>query len=196
MGGSGSGRRGWKLTTSAYDFIDIRMWRREGRINAGTDFWWMKMAGPVLLFGLHVSVHDFCLGIEPVYFRGKEKIAEPSIVVWLERTQCNFGGKRTWFGCSGCERRVTKLYIVRRLGSLTQFRCRSCLELAYDSQQLCRRKRCLYAAGEIRESLGASGSLAEPIPTRPSGMRVKKYQRIIAKLRLYEAVVFGGFVVD
>lgn len=192
MGGIGSGRTGGKATTSMYEFIDVKRWGREDRLHAETSFWWMGMDGPALTFGLHVCVHDFCLAVEPAHFYGCERIMEPSIIVWLERTRCNYGGKRIWFGCSGCEQRVTKLYIVRRLGELTRFRCRRCLDLAYDSQQRSRQNRCLDTAGRLRVAIGGSGSLADPLPDKPKGMHWKTYLKKCRRIERNESVVFGG----
>jgi hypothetical protein len=192
VGGSGSGHRGGKATTSTYEFIDITRWRREDRLHAEkTFFCWMRMTGP-RLFGLKVSVHDFCLGVEPARFDGREMTFEPSIVVWLERTPCNYGGQRTWFGCSGCERRATKLYIVRRFGEPTRFRCRHCLDLVYASQQLSRKNRCSDRASTLRIALGGSQSLADPLPAKPKGMHWRTYLRKCQRIERNESVVFGA----
>jgi hypothetical protein len=55
-----------------------------------------------------------------------EEIAQPVSIVF---SRCNFGGRRPWFLCPVCKRRVAILYAAG------YFRCRSCLKLAYESQR-------------------------------------------------------------
>src|SRR5689334_7957768 len=47
-------------------------------------------------------------------------------IVW---TPCRFGGKRPWFHCRYCGRRVVRLYIVEAV-----FACRHCHRLGYASR--------------------------------------------------------------
>lgn len=62
------------------------------------------------------------------------------------------GGKRPWFLCHGCQRRVGVLYHAAGL----PFRCRICCDLAYPSQYVSRdqsygrRHRCLRGREESR----------------------------------------------
>ena len=76
------------------------------------------------------------------------------------------GGKRPWFVCHGCQRRVGILYHAAGL----PFRCRICCDLAYPSQYVSRdqsygrRHRCLSRSEEGRlRAQGAAGG--EPIRT-------------------------------
>jgi hypothetical protein len=50
----------------------------------------------------------------------------------LEKTSCNFGGQRYWMKCPGCGKRVRKLYSPPHK---TYFRCRTCYDLIYQSQE-------------------------------------------------------------
>lgn len=76
------------------------------------------------------------------------------------------GGKRPWFVCHGCQRRVGVLYYATE----RPFRCRICCDLAYPSQYVSRdqsygrRHRCLSRSEEGRlRAQGAAGG--EPIRT-------------------------------
>ena len=70
------------------------------------------------------------------------------------------GGKRPWFVCHGCQRRVGVLYYTTE----RPFRCRICCDLAYPSQYVSRdqsygrQHRCLSRAEEsrLREQCAAS----------------------------------------
>lgn len=94
--------------------------------------------------------------------------------VLLDRTQCNYGGERTWFLCpaNGCSRRVAILYS----GSI--FACRHCHNLAYDSQRESPYDRALSRAQDIRMRLGGSGSLADDFPEKPKGMHWRTYNQL------------------
>ena len=48
-------------------------------------------------------------------------------------TDTKFEGRRAWFQCPGCDRRVRKLF--RPPGPNTEFKCRECHDLTYTSQQ-------------------------------------------------------------
>jgi hypothetical protein len=93
------------------------------------------------------------------------------------RVSCpNFGGRRWWFECPGCQCRVRILY-AESLGNL--FVCRHCLSLAYESQLLHKRDRALRTVGMIRRALG--GRNLNPyyrFPLRPTNVRWEKYRRL------------------
>jgi hypothetical protein len=50
----------------------------------------------------------------------------------LEKTYPYFGGQRYWMKCPGCFKRVRKIYSPPHK---THFRCRSCYDLMYQSQE-------------------------------------------------------------
>ncbi len=85
-------------------------------------------------------------------------------VVW---TPCTFGGERPWFVCPNvrCGRRATKLYLY---GSY--FICHRCTGLGYQSQREDRSDRLMRRARRIRQRLGASMNLLEPVWQKPKGM--------------------------
>ena len=58
-------------------------------------------------------------------------------------TPCRFGGKRPWFQCGCCGRRVVRLYIVQAV-----FACRHCHRLGYASQLETPHERGTGRAGE------------------------------------------------
>lgn len=51
--------------------------------------------------------------------------------IWLSTTPCNYGGKRYWFCCPYCGRRVGTLYLT---GRYDKFICRECSNLSYESR--------------------------------------------------------------
>lgn len=122
----GAGRPGWHVKAEHCRQIDVRRWQREGMLapgQAGSWRWWDADTGEELAsIGWRSEagtvVLDYSMGGRPMQQR-----------VPIERTGCNYGGTRAWFGCPGCGRRVAVLYL-RRNG----FACRHCQRIAYASQ--------------------------------------------------------------
>jgi hypothetical protein len=135
---------------------------------------------------IRVQVEHFVVALAKGYCSDKNIYTEASEPVWLAWTPCHYGGKRPWFVCPGCERRVAKLCIAE------QFRCRHCLDLAYDSQQKSLKNRSLHTAWKIRHALGGSESLADQAPPKPKGMHWRTYDRLCRKLDRCESVVFDN----
>lgn len=109
------------------------------------------------------------------------------VLVSLTRTECHFGGTRTWFECPNCNQRCAKLYFRD-----SSFRCRKCHGLGYRSQLVARDERPRIIAQRIRESLGGSANLALPYPMKPPKMQWKTYYRIRARGERYEACYMAG----
>ena len=101
-------------------------------------------------------------------------------------TPCHLGGKRPWFHCPGCRRRIGKLYWG---GERLRYRCRQCLgNPPYGSQTKSASGRRLYAAWKARMQL-ASYSVNDPMPKRPRGMHRRTYNRLRARLEALEATL-------
>jgi hypothetical protein len=95
--------------------------------------------------------------------------------VLLDWTPCHFGGKRPWFRCPRCTRRVAVLCMYGKW-----FLCRHCCGLPYASQQETYQGRMLRKARKIRQRLGASMNLLEPIYPwqKPKGMHWTTFERL------------------
>ena len=78
-----------------------------------------------------IGRHDGVMRIEGIWTDsntgGKEEVRYP---VRLVDTPCNFGGRRWWFTCPICKRRVAKLYLPP---GAKYFGCRHCYNLTYQS---------------------------------------------------------------
>lgn len=88
-----------------------------------------------------------------------------------------------------CHRRVAILYA----GGI--FACRHCHNLAYESQREAPHSRALSRAQNIRVKLGGSGSMAEPFPPKPKGMRWKSYLRLLNRSEEADALSIPPWVV-
>jgi hypothetical protein len=89
----------------------------------------------------------------------------------LERTPCHFGGSRVWFKCPSCGKRAYVLY----LGGNGNFSCRTCHNLAYNSQCESKIDRSNARLTKYRKRLNWYGSHE---PYRPHYMHKTTYQRL------------------
>ena len=88
-------------------------------------------------------------------------------------TSCRFGGKRLWFQCGYCARRVLRLYIVGGV-----FACRNCHRLGYESRLETPHQRGFGRVQKIRRRLGSG--IDDPFgefPAKPKGMHRRTYER-------------------
>lgn len=103
----------------------------------------------------------------------------------ITSTAMRLGGRREWFKCPVCSKRVRILYGP-------SFACRSCQRLNYPSTRQSSRDRATTRAVLVRRKLGGDGSLLEPFPGRPKGMKRKTWCRLFAKASRDEQRVIAG----
>jgi len=178
VGGVGSGSYSrWKSKRPVAEdccFLDINYLNRKGYLRPGrvsTQRWTYggQAAGSVQLIAHENSVE---LDYRHTYAGKSEHV---HYTVQLAYTACNYGGRRPWFLCpaQGCGRRVGKLYSAGKY-----FLCRHCYDLAYRSQNISEGDRLLRKAQAIRERLGASLCVWDPIFSKPKGMHWKTFERL------------------
>lgn len=114
------------------------------------------------------------------YYDGlNEHYRYPVFITW---TKCNYGGKRPWFKCPKCYKRVGKLY-----SKDGYYRCRVCQNLNYRSSQTTDRElyRITKKAKNIAEKLRIDDFRVYVVPDfeKPKGMHWKTY------VSLYEELV-------
>jgi hypothetical protein len=183
LGGLGSGNRyrfDKKTTTDECHDLDARGLYRNGLLKPGTCFRssWSRAGREMASIRGFVYRDRVILSYRHRNGMGTEweDVKEP---VSLEWTPCNFGGERPWFVCPGvvngvaCGRRMAKLY-----GPGKYFLCRHCCDLRYESQREDKKDRALRRAQKIRQRLGGSANITEPIPERPKGMHHDSYMRL------------------
>lgn len=141
---------------------------------------WPGTSGSLSWSSMGVVTGTICYQMELdrmiLYYRHRRNGGEwESIeqVIFLDRTSCNYGGLRQWFLCPQCSKRVVVLY-----GAGIYFRCRHCYGLTYSSQQEGKPDRLMRKARKIRERLGGSINLMEPILFKPKNMHQKTFDRL------------------
>ena len=99
--------------------------------------------------------------------------------VSVMETMPHYGGRRFWFCCPRCGDRARILYSP-------DFYCRRCSGLLHPSTRQTTRDRAVARAVGIRRGLGASGSLLEPFPLKPKGMRRRAWLKLFSRCERYE----------
>jgi hypothetical protein len=115
------------------------------------------------------------------YSTCSNKYLDPVGITW---TKCNYGGKRPWFLCPGCTKRVGKLYLKNGI-----FRCRKCNDLTY--------KRCQISGNDFSVITERMYELADRLQLKdfkvyeldrnyfkPKGMHQKTFYKLSEELEL------------
>jgi hypothetical protein len=171
MGGSGSGKRwhyGVKSTTAEYATVDVRELERAGALlpYIRSTLLWRRWDDSI------ESVEILAAQDAVTLTHGSGKYA-----IYLERTDCNFGGSRIWFRCpaTNCGQRVAVLY------KSTIFACRHCLQLAYTSSREDAGGRAIGRADRLRKRLAWEPGIANGVGDKPKWMRWRTYDRLVAE---------------
>ena len=128
MGGAGSGRRiKSKSLVEDQTRVNIHKWRR--LLVNGSFFEWNMWAEHELYWPAAVKVCDnntLTVTYELNNANGREIVANIVSIDWSQIPL----GRRVWFVCPGCGRRVVDLYLVDKY-----LLCRHCNRLGYQSQR-------------------------------------------------------------
>jgi len=131
---------------------------------------------------IEIAIHDNYLKLQ-YEIRNQSHIYP----VKLTRTDCNYGGCRTWFICPCCGKRTLKLYL-----KASKFLCRTCQNLNYISSQKNHDYMAIIDYKLIKKTrrlgLGClcTYELLSEIPfiKKPKGMHWKTYEKIQDELLL------------
>jgi hypothetical protein len=132
----------------AFRSIDVRWIYREGRKIFALS--WSQAGEPFgQVYGLVVGDAIFFVFVAPS--EGGSECSPVIKFVPITWTACHFGGRRPWFVCPHCGRRIAVIYIAGEYVA-----GRRCLGLVYASQQEPVSQRGLCKARKIRDRLGAA----------------------------------------
>jgi hypothetical protein len=165
----------------AADCLDVRELHRLGALKGGwVNFPMVSFRCPFIekmsaaRFRIHIEVQN-------------QTVPQNIRVSW---TWCNFGGSRPWLICQ-CGRRVARLF-----KGLSGYYCRSCCgNPVYESQRRSKKARSYLQAYRLRQRLGGSRPVVDPLPARPYGMRRKTYARLCERIKRLEQPLIGSRVV-
>jgi len=165
----------------AADCLDVRELRRAGllrdrSVTLRPTLRWPKIG--TLRVDRFVIQVNFCNQVVPQY-------------IHLTWTGCFYGGARPWLFCPYCRKRVARVFL-----GMGGYFCRNCLgNPAYESQLRNDKARGYLRAYRLRERLGGSRPVTDPIPTRPYRMWRKTYERICAEIERLERPLRGSRIV-
>jgi hypothetical protein len=111
--------------------------------------------------------------------------------VHLSWTHCHFGSYRPWMLCPHCRKRVARLF-----KGMCGYFCRACTgNTVYESQLRNEKSRAYLRAYRLREKLGGSRPVIDPVPERPYRMWRKSYNWIVAEIERLERPLIGSKII-
>jgi hypothetical protein len=155
-----------------FNAIDVRELQRTTRLRPGLCFIkvWSRNGAPADEVFI-VTYPDAIILIHRARPPGATESRIVELLVPIVWTKCHLGGRRPWFKCLVCGRRVAKLYGP-------EFACRRCLGLGYASQREIPLRRAGRRAQMIKMRLGGSNDPLDPFPQKPRGMHWRTYRRL------------------
>jgi hypothetical protein len=190
MGGLGSGRNGrrrrGKDTTSDMHPLDIRRLQHDGLLTPGRVFgWhWTRNGKEVASIRIRAEADHVILDYRSLNDGGEWQ--PMNYPVTLEWTPCKLGGRRVWFLCPGCGRRVAILFG----GAI--YACRHCHNLAYQCQREPDDDRAIRRAETLRRRLGWVAGIANPAGGKPKGMHWRTFARLQAEYAAFANASWAG----
>jgi hypothetical protein len=155
--------------------IDVRTWRRQGLLRPGQSFpySWSQAGEPCGSISVRTEPGAVVLSFQARDWNSEtwKAVNQRVPIGW---TFCHLGGRRPWFCCTRCGRRVAKVF----LGGCAFFACRHWYGLAYESQLESVRLRGLGKARKIRMKIGGDANVLSDFPPKPKGMHRRTYGRL------------------
>lgn len=174
-GGSrfGAGRPSWKSKAERALSIDIRELARKGYLRHHYSFSWNwvnnhgEPAGSVSLQTTNESLKINYTWTTPA---GESRAIEN--VLYFAKTDCHFGGSRTWLVCPKCNEKCAKIFLNKRNG---HYACRKCVGITYYSQCEDAMDRAWRKQNKLESKLGKHF-------VKPKGMHQSTHTRIFNKI--------------
>lgn len=176
MGSSNSGRRDGKPCTDQFRSIDVRRLHKDCKLIPGNVFrrTWKRHDTEVASILGRVGNDCVVLSYRQSWRGGPWRDCTNTIL--LEWTDCHYGGKRPWWVCPGCDRRVALLY-----SGDGWYSCRHCRQLAYRSQRETQEDLAARRANRVRDKLGWPRGILNMPGGKPKGMHWKTYIRLLGE---------------
>jgi hypothetical protein len=178
MGGYGSGRTGHKRKVGQCLSLEVSQLHRENCLQLGRRGHWVWSLDGAETGRISYHTDERGLSLSYRFRQHGDDWESVSQTLRIIRADCNYGGTRPFFRCSGvvngrhCARRVGKVFLGSRY-----FLCRHCSQLAYASQSEEHYDRMLRRANKLRVALGGEAGTANWIAPKPKGMWHRTYER-------------------
>ena len=173
MGGYNSGRTGGSRCTDSFRSLDVRMLQSEKLLQPGTVFNLSWPSRNQNIATIEVSVDHDCvvLRYQLVWKSGEQQSCTNTIE--FDWTPCHYGGRRPWWLCPSCDRRVAILYCCQ-----SWYACRHCFGLAYRSQRETAEDLAARRVDKLRKRLGWQAGIFNSSSGKPKGMHWRTYYRL------------------
>jgi hypothetical protein len=177
MGGPGSGdwyRRDKRNHVKSRLYIDIRVLKQKGMLFPGSScqlMWKTEHDDGYTTLDCKAKRDRLVIDYKYDGITGDQETFQN--VIDFDFTPCHFGGRRIWFLCPICRKRIAVVYI-----SQVGFSCRHCCDLVYLSQSQNKEDRMMLKAKMIHFRLGGTGDITCPFPPKPKGMHWRTYWRL------------------
>lgn len=161
MGGYGSGRTSTKRRAEHFRSLDVNQFHRTGCLQTGWQGNWVWSRDGQEVARINCLTEERRIVLD---YNVRERGGDWELIsqaVPITHQDCNYGGQRPYFACSGVVngqrsgRRVGKLFLGGKY-----FLCRHCNRIAYTSQSEAPCVRALHRANEIRKALGSEPGTA------------------------------------
>lgn len=176
MGGSGSGRHGWRGVVEQRKRLDIRQCVRRGWLRVGSSgtYRWNRDGEPC--GSVSYIVLEGALKLRYTIQSGEHEDQTVRVIIPIRRHACRFGGERLYWACPSCYRRCE---VVAMATHGRSWGCRTCLRLRYTSQGLDAVQRLQRRADSIYDRLG--GSDEDGVVHKPKWMRWRTFHGLMDK---------------
>lgn len=174
MGGLGSG--GWndtgRRTTSDAWRLSVDSLNKAGVLTCEwpRGWQWSRDGERVAYIGICATETGITLDYRSRWRGGEWTDHKEHIAISWEA--CRFGGRRPYFHCPVCGRRVLHLHGISR------YLCRKCNNLSYPSQRESPVDRAFRRANGIRHRLDGEPGTANAFPMKPKHMHWRTYNRL------------------
>jgi hypothetical protein len=162
--------------------INVNRWSKEGLLAEGNNSRWIwKDYQGAVKASIDVLALDDGLELSYTINPRREHPKNICYRVPIVSTKCNFGGKRPWFMCPRCNRRVGKLFLKNE-----HFLCRHCNDLTYACRNESEAFRLLRKVQRTNDRLLGPAPPNELLGSRPKGMHWKTYHKIAHRIKLLD----------
>jgi hypothetical protein len=191
MGGIGSGnwtRLDTRTTLAEVHRLDVRWLSRQGYLQPGVmaPVTWHR--GDQERGSIMLRCDWNTLTLSYRYRRADGDWQDMTQPVALDHTPCRYGGKRPWFLCPRCSRRVAVLALDGKW-----FWCRHCYQLPYASQQEGLIDRLWSQIRKLGQSVGAKSDESPWMWQKPKGMHWETFERRVARAQALEQLRDAAF---
>ena len=187
MGGRNSGRSGGKTCTDDMRSLDVRRLQSEGLLIDGYSFHriWTHQGREVGRILINVLDDHVQLCYRQSWRGGPWTDCVNTVT--LDWSACHFGGRRPWWLCPACGRRVALIY-----SGHGRYACRNCFQLAYRSQRETEEDLAARRANRVRDRLGWPRGILNSQGGRPKGMHLTTYYRLVDQHNRHSMQAFAG----